>query len=99
MGTSIEFHKVADREAGQNEDGTWALKHVALVGDAPAEHEFSEGYIMKALSEGWASMSEGNIVFHLVDGDLTYHVTSGPEDENEEGQRSGSFNAELVGGE
>jgi len=95
MSTSITFHKHADRSGGPSEDGTYPLDRVTLIGKAPEQHEFSEGQVTRALSEGWASLNKGYLVFHLADGDLSYKITSGPDDPNEDGTRSGTYAAEA----
>lgn len=104
MGTSIEFHKVADRSgdepARDPETGElsepWPLKHVTLVGDPPESHDFPEKFVMRAIVDGWLSIMAGNLVFHLKDGDLTYKITGGPERKLDDGSRAGTFAADLV---
>jgi hypothetical protein len=72
----------AAKEAGvrppYREVETYPLKHVELVGDAPAEHNFASSFVARAMGEGWLSLARGEIVLHLEGGDLRYTVVEPP---------------------
>jgi hypothetical protein len=61
----LELRKVADKPAdaplldldenGVPKKGPWPLKHVELVGEAPANHNFADSFVAKALQDGYLS--------------------------------------------
>lgn len=65
----LELHKAADKSGDRLADGTWPLLHVALIGEAPTEHGFSDLFVGRALSEGWGSFENMGLAVTSVERD------------------------------
>ncbi len=60
--------KHADRSGELNEDGSWPLSHVSIVGDPEVEWGVSDTYVAKAVQEGWLSFENPTVLTTEVDG-------------------------------
>lgn len=70
---------VRKRRDGSVVAGRWDHEQSRVdEGIYPSRHHFPTKWLNKALAEGWASLSRGNIVLHAADGDVVYRIERAP---------------------
>lgn len=62
----LQLRKRADKTGEQDENGTWPLAHVELVGEAPKEHNFADTFVARALADGYLSFKNARATSSAV---------------------------------
>lgn len=65
MGTpgALQINKLADKSGNRNEDGSWPLAGVRIVGDPPIEISVPQSYVTRARAEGWMTLENEQVVY------------------------------------
>lgn len=70
---------VRKRRDGSVVAGRWDHEQSRVdEGNYPNRHHFPTKWLNRALAEGWASLSRGNIVLHTAHGDVVYRIERAP---------------------